>query len=70
VAEQKGGSFRSRETALKSGKSFALYSENHDVFAGDHTYMSGASPFWMREKGSKIFLFQNATSQGATAKPG
>lgn len=47
--DQKAGALRWKDTFLKSGKSFAWCSGNHDFFNGDHTPMSAASPFWMRE---------------------
>ena len=50
--EQKSGALRWKDTFLKSGKSFAWCSGNHDFFNGDHTPMSAASPLWMREKPS------------------
>ena len=50
--EQKSGALRWKDTVLKSGKSFAWCSGNHDFFHSDRTPMSGASPLWMRESPS------------------
>ena len=47
--EQKSGAIRWKDTFLKTGKSLAWSSGNHDFFNGDHTPMSAGSPLWMRE---------------------
>ena len=49
LIDQKSGILCWRDTVLKSGKSFAWCSGNHDFFNGDHTPMADASPLWMRE---------------------
>jgi len=43
-AEQKSAAIRWKNTYLKTGKSLAWSSGNHDFFHGDHTPMSCASP--------------------------
>ena len=47
--EQKTGPLRWKDVVLKSGKSLAWCSGNHDFFNGDHTPMVAASPLWMTE---------------------
>jgi len=60
--DQKSGALRWRDAVLKSGKSFAWCSGNHDFFHGDHTPMAAASPLWMRENPStKSFVTDGET---------
>ena len=49
MSDQTSGALRWRDAYLKSGKSLAWCSGNHDFYHGDHTPTSEASPLWMRE---------------------
>ena len=49
MSDQTSGALRWRDVYLKSGKSLAWCSGNHDFYHGDHTPTSEASPIWMRK---------------------
>ncbi|MFQ3577666.1 MAG: metallophosphoesterase [Verrucomicrobiia bacterium] len=50
--EQKTGALRWRDAIMKSGKSLAWCSGNHDFYRGEDSDMKAASPLWMKETSS------------------